>query len=395
MGVRDDYRHTFNACYITYVIQAALVTLAPLLFVTFSEEFSLGLDEITLLTTLNFGIQLVFDIISTKVIDRVGFRSAMIVSHILVSTGLVTMAFAPYVLDSPYMGLVLGTLVYGAGGGISEVVVNPIVVSCPVEDRSKALTILHSFFCWGQAIVVVLCTLFFVLFGTAQWSVMLCLWAVLPIANTAYVSLVPMADGKVSGNDGNRINGLLKLKVFWLFVVLMLCGGAAEHAMGQWASAFAEETLGISKTAGDLVGLGLFAVFMAVARTIYGKSGEGTDLYRYMLLSTLMCIVCLAVAAFSPYPWLALAGCALCGFATGIYWPGTLGMSSTAIPMGGTAMFALLSLAGDVGCSTGPTVVGFAADLGGGSLAFGLATAIVFPLIMVACLVVSHREGIL
>ena len=392
-NIRTDERHTVRACYTAYVIQAIIVTFAPLLFITFSDEFSLSLERITLLTTVNFSVQLLFDLVCDPIVRRLGYRTTMVLSHAVMAAGLVCMAFLADIMPDPYVGLLVSVVVYASGGGLSQILVNPIIVSCSKDSRGGALSMVHSMFCWGQVVVVLASTLFFAAFSTKDWRLLALLWAAVPAANMLYFMLVPIDEpGAHPERKRMSYRSLTSQPLFWLFIVLMVCSGACEHAMSQWASAFAESALGVSKTVGDLSGLCAFAVCMGAARTLYGKWNGRIDLWRMMIGSAVLCTACFAMAAFSPWPAFALLGCAVCGFSVGIFWPGTFHIAGTAIPAGGTAMYALLSLAGDIGCAGGPTVVGFVAEAFGDDLKIGLAIAVVFPLLMMAGLMAAKRK---
>ncbi len=393
-GIRTDRRHTVRACYAAYVIQAIIVTFAPLLFVTFSEEFSLSLDRITLLTTVNFAVQLLFDLVCDPIVKRLGYRRTMVVSHAAMAAGLVCMAFLADAMPDPYVGLLLSVAVYASGGGLSQILVNPIIVSCSGDERGGALSMVHSMFCWGQVLVSVLSTAFFVAAGTEEWRLLALIWAAAPAANMVYFMFVPVDEPeRLPGRKKRSSFGTLASEpLFWIFIAMMVCSGACEHAMSQWASAFAETALGVGKTAGDLLGLCAFAVCMGTARTLYGKGNSRIDLEKMMFGSAVLCTACFVTAAFSPWPAAALLGCALCGFSVGIFWPGTFHLAASAVPAGGTAMYALLSLAGDVGCAGGPTAVGFVAEAFGNDLRIGLAAAVVFPILMLLGLFLAKRK---
>ncbi len=381
--IRQSYEHTIYASYLGYITQAIINNFAPLLFLTFVNNFGLTLDQITLITTINFLVQLGVDLISAKVVDKIGYRPCMVAAHVLCAAGLIGLAVLPYVL-TPYAGLITAVVLYALGGGILEVLVSPIVEACPTKKKEAAMSLLHSFYCWGHVLLVVVSTAFFAVFGIGSWRVLACLWALVPMLNIAYFSLVPLFPIVAEEEKKLSITGLFKQKVFWLLMVLMVCAGASEQAMSQWASAFAESGLKVSKTMGDLAGPCAFAILMGTARALYGKFSEKIPLKQFMMGSAALCIVCYTVAAFSGSPLFALLGCAVCGFSVGIFWPGTFSMGAKALPTGGTAMYALMALAGDLGCSSGPTVVGMVANATGGSLQNGLMVAMIFPVLILA-----------
>lgn len=382
-SVRQNYNHTLYASYLGYITQAIVNNLAPLLFLQFQTEFSLTLAQLTLLTTVNFCVQLSVDLLSTVFVDRVGYRPCILAAHLFSASGFLCMALLPSVLPSAYAALLVGVVLYAIGGGLIEVLISPIVEACPTERKAGAMSLLHSFYCWGQMGFVALSTLYFALFGIRSWRVMTCLWALLPLLNAAYFSLVPIYSLVPEGEKKTPLRDLLRQKLFWLFALLMLCAGASELAISQWASAFAESALHVSKTVGDLAGPCAFACLMGTARALYGKFSDRLPLKKAIIASAALCIACYLVAALASQPFLGLLGCALCGFSVGIFWPGTFSMSAQTLPKGGTAMFALLALAGDLGCSSGPTLVGLFSGAMGGDLHRGLLLAILFPALMI------------
>ncbi len=380
-SIKKSYEHTIYAAYMGYITQAIVNNFAPLLFLTFVSSYRLSLESITLITTVNFLVQLVVDLISAKIIDRIGYRVSIVAAHIFAALGLCGMAILPELFGNSYMGIMISVVLYAIGGGIIEVLISPIVEACPTDKKEAAMSLLHSFYCWGHVFVVLVSTAYFHLVGIENWKLLAGIWAVVPAFNAIYFLLVPIYP-VVSEDERLTLRELVKQKVFWLIVVLMVCAGASEQAMSQWVSAFAESGLKISKTMGDLLGVCAFAVFMGTARAIYGKYSDKIPLKKMMLGSAVLCIFCYTLAAFSEHPLMGLLGCAICGFSVGIFWPGTFSIAAVAIPGGGTAMYALLALAGDLGCSSGPTVVGMIADISGGDLRHGLMVAMFFPIVM-------------
>ena len=379
--IRNSYGHTIYASYIGYITQAVVNNFAPLLFLTFAGSFSLSLEKITLITTVNFLIQLCVDFLSAKFIDKIGYRVSIVAAHLFAAAGLVGLAVFPALFGNAYAGLLTAVVLYAVGGGIIEVLISPIVESCPTEKKEAAMSLLHSFYCWGHVLLVVVCTGFFRIFGIENWRVLACLWAVIPLVNAFYFLFVPIYP--VTGeHEKMSFGSLFREKLFWLFIVVMVCAGASEQAMSQWASAFAESALHVSKTVGDLAGPCAFAVLMGTARALYGKFSEKIPLRSFMAGSAVLCIGCYVLASCTKNPMVGLLGCALCGFSVGIFWPGTFSMASAALPGGGTAMFAFMALAGDLGCSSGPTLVGMVAEAAGGDLKTGLLAAVGFPILI-------------
>lgn len=390
--IRKSYAHTIYASYLGYITQAVVNNFAPLLFLTFVSDYGLSLEEITWITTVNFVVQLCVDLLSAKVIDRVGYRISIITAHILAALGIIGLAVLPDLFGNAYVGLMTAVVLYAVGGGIIEVLISPIVEACPTEKKEAAMSLLHSFYCWGHVFLVVMSTVFFQLFGIGNWKILAFVWALIPILNSVYFTLVPIYP-ITAGHEKMSFGSLLKQKVFWLIVIIMICAGASEQAMSQWASAFAESALKVSKTVGDMAGPCAFAVLMGTARAIYGKCSERIPLKKFMIGSALLCIVCYAVAVFAGSPVMGLVGCALCGFSVGIFWPGTFSIAAGKLPGGGTAMYALMALAGDVGCASGPTVVGMVADSFDGNLKSGLLEAMIFPVLILIGICVLKKQN--
>lgn len=389
MSLRTDFRHTMAACYLGYITQATVNIFAPLLFLTFQSEYHISLEKITFLVTLNFGIQLLVDLLSARFVDRIGVRASILAAHLLSALGLAGLGILPELMP-PYTGLLLSVCCYAFGGGLIEVLISPIAEACPTERKEAAMSLLHSFYCWGCMLVILGSTAFFALAGMAHWRTLACLWAIIPLLNFLYFTKVPIAP-LVEAGKALPISALLRSRLFWLLALLMVCAGASELSMSQWASAFAESGLGVSKALGDLAGPCFFALMMGTSRVIYARISHRVELTRFMAVCGALCAVSYLLAVFSPWPALSLAGCGLCGFSVGIMWPGTFSLAARGLPTGGTAMFALLALAGDLGCTSGPTIVGLVSGLLGGQLRFGLLAAIVFPLVLLFLILVFRR----
>ena len=390
MSVLKNYKHTFFACYAGYFVQSIINNFLPLLFLTIQNSFNLSYDKISLLIVVNFGVQLFVDLISTAFVDRLGYGKCVLAAHAFAFLGLAGLGILPFVMK-PYTGIILSITVYAIGSGLIEVIISPIVEACPGERKSAQMSLLPSFYCWGQMAVVLLSTLFFVLFGRESWRYLAFLWALVPLFNGIYFSLVPIPPVLAKG-ESLGIRGLLKARIFYALALLMLCSGASEIAMSQWASAFAESGLRVSKTVGDLLGPCLFAALMGTARVVYARLSQKISLTRAMTVSGILCVVCYLITALSPVAWLSLAGCALCGLAVGIMWPATFSLAAEKIPKGGTVMFALLALFGDLGCTTGPATVGAVTSRLGGKLSAGLLFAVIFPALLLVALKLTNKE---
>ena len=389
--MQNKYNRTMYACFVGYIVQAIVNNFVPLLFLTFHTNYGIPLSKITLLVTVNFLLQLCVDALSVAVVDRVGYRPMAVLAHVCSAAGLILLTVLPEALDDPFVGLLIALAVYALGGGLLEVLISPIVEACPTDNKEKAMSLLHSFYCWGHMGVVLLSTLFFALFGIQNWKILALIWALIPILNGIAFLRVPIAPLIEGGERGMKLSELAKNKLFWLFMLAMVCAGASEQAVSQWASAFAEMGLGVSKTLGDLMGPMLFALMMGLARAIYGKYGDRIRLEKFMLLSCLLCVASYLITSLSPWPALGLVGCGICGFSVGIFWPGTFSMASASLRRGGTALFCMLALAGDLGCSLGPTVVGMASSAVGDNLKIGILVAILFPLLLTFCVQLRKR----
>lgn len=390
MNAKKRYGKTLLACYLGFITQAISANFAPLLFLTFYRTYGISFDRLALISTCFFFTQLVVDFICAKYVDRIGYRTSVIASEILSGAGLLGLAFLPDRMPSPFMGIILCTIVYAIGSGLIEVLCSPIIEACPFENKEGTMSLLHSFYCWGSVGVILGSTLFFTVFGIEHWRILACLWAIVPIYNISNFAVCPM-EPLVEDGQGMSITQLFKTRIFWLMIVLMVCAGSSELAMSQWASAFAESALHISKTIGDLAGPCGFAILMGISRVLYGKFGEKVDLTIFMAFSGLLCLGCYLLAGFADIPILGLIGCTVCGFSVGIMWPGSISISSSVLPTGGTAMFALLALAGDLGGAAGPAIVGMVSQRAGENLQAGVLAGIGFPLVLVISVLLLRR----
>ena len=380
--MKYSYDSTMRACFTGYIVQAIVNNFVPLLFLTFQRTYHIPLQQITLLVTFNFGIQLLTDLLSVAFVDRMGYQASMVLAHILSALGLICLTVLPERMGHPFAGILISVIVYAVGGGLLEVLVSPVVEACPSTHKEKAMSMLHSFYCWGHVGVVLFSSIFFKLAGIENWKLLAVLWAVIPILNALIFTRVPIAPVLPEGEEGMTIVTLFQNRTFWLLFVMMICAGASEQSVSQWASLFAEKGLGISKTAGDLAGPMAFAFLMGASRAFYGNYGEKINLDRFMAVSSVLCILSYLCLVFMPVPVLSLAGCALCGLSVGILWPGTFSRASKALPAGGTALFALLALGGDIGCSGGPTLVGMVSGMCKGNLKAGILAALIFPVLL-------------
>ena len=391
MRNEPNYGQTINTCYRGIVVQAVCANFVPLLFLRFRAEYGMTLEQLALIPTLFFFTQLLVDFASAYFVDRIGYRASVVASQVTAALGLAGLAVLPELLPDPYVGVLICVVVYAIGSGLIEVLVSPIVEACPSRNKEAAMSLLHSFYCWGSVMVILGSTIFFALFGIAHWRVLACLWAALPALNTYFFAVCPIARLVAEGEKSMSLMSLIRTPLFWLLMLLMACAGAAELSMSQWASAFTEAALNISKTAGDLAGPCLFAVLMGISRVFYGKYSEKIELAKFMVFSGALCIVCYLLASLTRAPLPGLIGCALCGLSVGIMWPGTLSIAAKKLKNGGTALFAMLALGGDAGASLGPSLVGLFSAAAGDNLKIGLLAATAFPVILIAGLLALRR----
>ena len=380
--MKENYNRTLYACFIGYVVQAIVNNFVPLLFLTFQKTYGIPLTKITMLVTINFGLQLTVDMISPRFIDKIGYRASMIIAHVSAAIGLAALTVLPECFSDPFHGILLAVMFYAIGGGLLEVLVSPIVEACPTENKEKAMSLLHSFYCWGHVGVVLLSTIFFRFFGIENWKVMAIIWAFVPALNIILLSKAPITHILDEGEQGLTLKELFCMKLFWVLMLLMLCAGACEQSVSQWASTLAEKGLGVSKTIGDLAGPMLFAILMGLSRLFYGKYGEKIDLEKFMIFSGILCAISYLLIALVPFPIVGFLGCGLCGISVGILWPGTFSIGAAEVRNGGTLMFALFALAGDLGCGGGPTLVGMVSGMMDDNLKAGILAALIFPALL-------------
>ena len=392
MTAQSKYRKTLLACYLGFITQAITANFTPLLFLTFKNTYAITLDKIALIPLVFYLTQLLTDLVAPKLTEKFGYRACVVTSQIVSAAGLALMAILPDILPVPFIGILLCVVLYAIGSGLEEVLLSPIVEACPFENKAGAMSLLHSFYCWGAVGVILGSTLFFAVFGVENWKILTCIWALVPLLNTFNFIRCPIEQLDEEGGS-KGVGSLLKTPIFWLMILLMICAGGSEATMCQWASAFTESAVGVSKTVGDLAGPCLFAMFMGITRMLYGKFSEKLDLSKVMLLCGILCVGCYLLASLSALPILGLAGCALCGFAVGIMWPGSISLSARKCPRGGTAMFAFLALAGDLGATVSPTLVGSISEMAGGDLKLGLLVATLFPVTLVLGLLFLQKTA--
>jgi len=381
-----NYQRTKIACYLGFVTQAITANFAPLLFVLFHRQYNIPLASLALVPAVFYIVQMSVDFFCAK-FANLNYRRNIILSEITSAAGLIGLTFVPDLCPNPLVGLLLCVAVYAVGSGLIEVLCSPIIEACPFPNKEGMMSLLHSFYCWGAVGVILGSTIFFHFFGVNHWRILALIWALVPLYNIYNFSICPI-EPIVSEGESKSMTQLFHNRVFWLFFLLMIAAGASESSMAQWTSAFAETSLGVSKTVGDLFGPCGFAFCMGLGRLWYGKHGSKAPLAMYMTWSGVLCLAGYLTASLSPIPQLALAGCMLSGLAVGIMWPGTISLSVGYVPNGGTALFALLALAGDVGGTLGPSFVGVFSGNQENGMSTGVLSASFFPLLLVACLLI-------
>lgn len=389
---KDSYKRTIYACFIGYIVQAIVNNFAPLLFLTFQHSYNISLSKITMLVTINFGLQLIVDFLAAGFIDKIGYKISVIIAHIFSAAGLIGLTILPELFSDPFTGLCMAVIIYAMGGGLLEVLISPIVEACPTDNKEKAMSLLHSFYCWGHVGVVLFSTLFFFKIGIENWKYLALIWALVPAINIFIFIKAPIASLIDDDEKGLSVNEIVRNRTFWVMMLLMFCAGSSEQSVSQWASTFAEQGLKVSKTVGDLAGPMMFAIMMGTSRAVYGKFGEKINLDRFMIYSSIVCVFSYLIISLSQIPALGLIGCGICGMSVGIMWPGTFSIASKAIRGGGTAMFAFLALGGDLGCSLGPTFVGIVSGVYGDNLKAGILAAIVFPILLITGIFLSKKQ---
>ena len=378
------FKHTQLACYLAYISQAITTTFLPLLFVRLGTEYGFSLTKLTVLITITFFTEIFIDAFCPVFIKKIGYRNGMIFANICAVIGTAGLAVFPFIFKNPYIGFVLCDIFYAVGGGFDEVLVSPIVEACPTKNKARAMALLHSFYCWGCAAIVLFSTIFFRFAGMDNWRLLAVLWAIIPLFNIFLFRFVPIRTLEEEKGSG-KFSDMLKNPLFWLMLIIMICAGASELSMSQWASAFAETGLQVSKTIGDLLGPCAFAILMGLSRVIYSRIDDKTDITKILIVGAIVCIGAYLLAALSGNAIVSLIGCALCGIAVAPMWPGAFSIASKEIPKASTTMFASFALAGDLGCTVGPSIVGFVSG-SNDNIAKGLLSSVIFPAAMIICL---------
>ncbi len=397
LTARLNYKHTIAACYIGYLTQALVINFSPLLFVTFQDIYGLSLTQVSTLIAISFTTQLIVDGLASRFVDKISYRISVVGAHLFALCGMVGLALLPELL-TPMPGLIVATVLGSIGGGLTEVMISPLLEACPTDGKSGAMSLLHSFYCWGQVATVALSTLFFATVGIEHWRLLACLWAILPAVGALVFAVVPLYRLDDTPEQAEKGVGTAAARrdrrvLFLLFFALMICAGAAEQAMSQWASTFVERALGMQKTVGDLLGPCLFATLMGTSRVLYTVLQKKWRLERFMLASCVLCVVAYLLAALSPSPAFSLLGCGLCGLSVGILWPGTYSRAAVDLRGGGMSLFALLALGGDIGCLIGPSAAGQVAARCGDNLRAAFLFSLVFPVTAIVLFLWLFRKA--
>ncbi len=379
-----NYNYTRVCCYIGYFVQAIINNFLPLLFVTFNTDYGISYERLGTLIVINFCTQIAVDIVSVKIIDKIGYKNTVLLAHILAAAGLTLLAILPRAMDNTFLAIIISILCYAFGSGLIEVIISPIIEYLPSDAKAASMSLLHSFYCWGQLATVLLTTVLFLVMGIKNWSYISLIWAVVPLINLFLFIKAPIVVPE-SEKEHKRNKDIFKKSDFYIMLVVMLCAGASELAVSQWASAFAETALHLNKAAGDLAGPCAFALFMGTGRVIYGVIGHKLNIKWAMLICSVLCFASYIVIALCPSAMVSLIFCAVCGFSVSVMWPGTLSMSAASFVTGGALMFGLLAAFGDLGCSVGPWLTGIVADSHG--LRTGFLMSAVFPLIMILVII--------
>ena len=356
----QSYKSTIAACYIGSFVQAIIVNTTPILFIPLREQFGLTFQQMGLLVLINFISQVGCDILFSNAIDKYGFRRFVVAAHGLAVVGLVLFAASPLLFDRPFAGFVTATIIFSGSGGLLELLLSPIVNAIPTDEKAGAMSVLHSFYSWGQAAVILLTTVLLFVFGRAWWQWIILIWTLVPLFNFFFLMRVPFAPN-VPEEQRQGMDKILLKPFFIAALATILCGAAAELCISQWASAYLEEAMRLPKVVGDVGGVCLFAVMMGVGRLFYGMYGKKINVSLMMLIGTVGAAACYITVALSGTAVLSLLACGLCGLCVSLLWPGTLVVASEHYPLAGAWMFAILA-AGDIGASAGPWLMGVVAE---------------------------------
>ena len=382
------YIPTKIACYIGYIVQAVVNNFLPILFIAFNNIYGLGYEELARLMVFNFATQMVVDFITPKIVSKVGYKTGAVLSQLTAALGLFLLGVLPRIMDT-YTGIILSIIIYAFGSGLMEVLISPIVEMLPTSDKSGNMSLLHSFYCWGQAFTIIVTTILVMIFGYSRWANIPMLWAIIPFFNTLFFIKVPVIEPSIK-TEKFKLKHLIKDQKFLIYMVMMLCAGASEIAMAEWASMFAQQALGISKVIGDLLGPCAFAIFMGTGRIWYAAVSKKLDFSKTLIVLSILCFICYIVVAVCEIPLVALIFCAVCGFTVSISWPGIYSEGAREFPEGSSVMYSVFAMCGDTGCCLGPWVLGIVADSAG--LNMGFLSASSFSVIMILAVLLLRKK---
>ena len=383
------YKATRVACYIGYIVQAIINNFLPILFIALQDVYGLGYEKLARLMVFNFATQIITDIVTPKITAKIGYKNTVVMCHFCAALGLALLGILPKLI-SPYIAIIVSIIIYAFGSGLIEVIVSPIIEMLPTENKSGNMSILHSFYCWGQAFTIIGTTLLLKIFGYSLWAFVPVIWAIIPFINMFFFMGVPIVEPpKEARRTGLRT--LLKNKRFLIFMVMMLCAGATEIAMAEWASMFVQKGLGVSKVVGDLAGPCAFALFMGLGRMWYAFVSAKVDFRKTLIVLSSVCFICYIAVALSNIPWISLVFCAICGFTVSITWPGIYSAGAKEFKEGSSVMFSVFAMCGDTGCCLGPWVLGIVADNFGLKMGFGV-NSVFAVILIIACILLGKNK---
>lgn len=407
--MKKEFRLTLMAARMGFFTQALVNNLAPVFFVLFRVLYGFSYLQVGILAALNFTLQLFADITSPNLISRFGYRKCAMTAQALCAVGLILMPGLCILTGGVYISFIIPVLIYSYGAGMIEVLASPIVEAIPDLPENTKMSMLHSFYSWGQMTCVALTTLALHFIGYERWFLIPVLWSAIPIFGIILFSRARLDMADMAEKESEK-GGRLFCRSFVLMLIIMTCAGASEIAMSEWSSLFAEEALGVSKVAGDLFGPCMFALFMGMGRMCHAKFGERLNLSRLIKACSLLCVICYVGAALLRPAAASLIFCALTGLSVSLMWPGALSLAA-ARNNGGARMYGLLAAFGDIGCIIGPVVTSSVSEFADGNeriraigAAYGLSadkTALrasllamaLIPLVMLICLSLFSDKG--
>ena len=385
----DKYLPTKIASYVGFVVQAVINNFLPILFIVFQNVYGLSYEKLARIIVFNFATQIIVDMCVPKIISALGYRKCAVMCQGLAALGLMMLGILPNIMENTYFAIIMSVMVYAFGSGLMEVALSPLVEGLPSKNKRGSMAILHSFYCWGQAFTVIVTTALVLGFGFKNWTYVPLVWASIPFFNMFAFLKVPIIEpDKTEKRDG--LLNLLRNDKFRLYMIMMLCAGAAEVAMAQWASLFAQNALGVSKVVGDLAGPCAFAVFMGTGRIWYALAAKKVSFKKTIIVMSIGACICYMMVAICNVAAVSLVFCAICGFTVSIAWPGIYSAGAVAFPKASAVMYSVFAMCGDTGCALGPWLIGIIADNLG--LNIGFAAASIFPIGMILSAVLLLKK---